>query len=202
MASNLPYNLLACDTSCIDENTQDQHQSYEDNFPAERDTTGDVSEMIIEGVRKSCIWDVSSHSHKDKFKKIEAWKRVFSALKLPESECQKTFEKLRDNYRKTERKTRSGSGVKKLPVCEYFKELSFLRDILTTKPKETNLPDASSDNQSLNGDISFNTLYDVPSPADSQSVSNKQDQKKTKKQKTSDIDEILINTSARSERKQ
>lgn len=84
MASNLPYNLLACDTSCIDENTQDQHQSHEDNFPAERDTTGDVSEMIIEEVRKyPCIWDVSSHSHKDKFKKIEAWKRVSSALKLP-----------------------------------------------------------------------------------------------------------------------
>ncbi|XP_057310469.1 uncharacterized protein LOC130648434 [Hydractinia symbiolongicarpus] len=157
MASNLPYNLLACNTSCIDENTQDQHQSYEDNFPAERDTTGDVSELIIE-------------------EKIEAWKRVSSALKLPESECKKTFEKLRDNYRRCLRK-RSGSGVKKLPVCEYFKELSFLRDILTTKPKETNLPDTSSDNQSLNRDISSNTLYDVPSPADSQSHDQKENNK-------------------------
>ena len=44
----------------------------------------DISEMIIEEVRKyPSIWDISSKAHKDKFKKMEAWRRVSSAVKLP-----------------------------------------------------------------------------------------------------------------------
>ena len=55
----------------------------------------------------------------------------------------KEFDRLRDNYRlrirKRETLTRTGSANKKLPTCDYFTELSFLRDIVTGRKTESNI---------------------------------------------------------------
>ena len=60
-----------------------------------------------------------------------------------ESRLQNMFNKLRDNYRRCIRKreqvTRSGSGRKKLPTCDFFGELSFLHDIVSGRSTDTNL---------------------------------------------------------------
>ena len=52
--------------------------------------------------------------------------------------------KLRKNYRKClakrEKATRSGAAAKKLPTCNFFVELSFLRDTLLNRTTESNLP--------------------------------------------------------------
>lgn len=54
------------------------------------------------------------------------------------------WEKLRENYRKClakrEKATRSGAAAKKLPTCNFFVELSFLRDTLLNRRTESNLP--------------------------------------------------------------
>ncbi len=54
------------------------------------------------------------------------------------------WEKLRENYRKCltkrEKATRSGAAAKKLPTCNFFAELSFLRDTLLNRRTESNLP--------------------------------------------------------------
>ena len=54
------------------------------------------------------------------------------------------WEKLRENYRKClakrEKATRSGAAAKKLPTCNLFVELSFLRDKLLNRRTESNLP--------------------------------------------------------------
>ena len=56
----------------------------------------------------------------------------------------KEFDRLKDNYRRCIRKreqlTRSGSGsTKKLPTCDYFVELSFLRDVVSGRKTESNV---------------------------------------------------------------
>ena len=54
------------------------------------------------------------------------------------------WEKLRENYRKClakrEKATRSGAAARKLPTCNFFVELSFLRDTLLNQRTESNLP--------------------------------------------------------------
>ena len=55
----------------------------------------------------------------------------------------KEWEKLKDNYRKClqrrERMLKSGSGSKKLPVCNFFKELSFLKDSNASRKTASNV---------------------------------------------------------------
>lgn len=62
---------------------------------------------------------------------------------LIEGELKKLFDKMRDNYRRCLRKrekiTRSGAGVKKLPTCDFFHELSFLSDVMSTQQTDSNL---------------------------------------------------------------
>ena len=58
----------------------------------------------------------------------------------------KEWGKLRDNYRKTlskrEKATRSGAGNKKaLPACNFFAELSFLRDSMVNRSSVSNIPE-------------------------------------------------------------
>ena len=59
----------------------------------------------------------------------------------------KEFDRLRDNYRRCIRKretlTRTGSANKKLPTCDYFAELSFLRDIVTGRKQYPSCTDNS-----------------------------------------------------------
>ena len=61
-----------------------------------------------------------------------------------ESVLTKEFDRLKDNYRrcirKREKMTRSGCAGTKLPTCEYFVELSFLRDIVTGRKTDSNIP--------------------------------------------------------------
>ena len=55
----------------------------------------------------------------------------------------KEWEKLRDNYRKClqrrDKLTRSGAGSKKLPRCNFFSELSFLKDVTTNRKTCSNI---------------------------------------------------------------
>ena len=59
----------------------------------------------------------------------------------------KEWEKLKDNYRKCiqrrDRMTKSGSGSTKLPVCNFFKELSFLKDISSNRKGTSNVPNST-----------------------------------------------------------
>ena len=60
-----------------------------------------------------------------------------------EAKVKKLFEKMKDNYRrclrKREKSTRSGAGTKKLPTYDFFSELSFLSDVMSSRPTESNL---------------------------------------------------------------
>ena len=62
------------------------------------------------------------------------------------------WEKLRENYRKCltkrEKATRSGAAAKKLPTCNFFAELSFLRDTLLNQRTESNLSQPPANLQS------------------------------------------------------
>ena len=72
-----------------------------------------------------------------------------------ENVLMKEFDRLKDNYRrcigKREQATRSGAGQKKLPTCDFFGELSFLRDVMTSRKTESNIEvDLSLDDSQLN----------------------------------------------------
>ena len=57
--------------------------------------------------------------------------------------AEKEFARLKDNYRKCLRRreqiTRSGSGAKRPPTCNFFKELGFLQDILSGRETHSNI---------------------------------------------------------------
>lgn len=80
------------------------------------------------------------------------------------------WEKLKDNYRKClnkrEKATRSGAGTKKLPTCNFFIGLSFLRDTLVNRKTESNLPSPSSNDLSLSVDDYIEYPCDLTSPVD------------------------------------
>ena len=53
---------------------------------------------------------------------------------------------MKENYRKCIKRrsseTRSGSKAKTLATCQFFKELSFLRDVVSNRNTESNVPEA------------------------------------------------------------
>ena len=109
----------------------------------------------------------------------------------------KIFIKLRDNYRrclrKREQATRSGAGLKKLPTCDFFLELSFLHDSITGIPTETNLftplPSPISFNQ-VQSDSNIDNLSTSPPASSSFSPVSTVPAKKSKKK--SEVDELLM----------
>ena len=133
-----------------------------------------------------------------------------------ENTLQKLFEKLRDNYRrclrKREKLTRSGAENKKLPSCEYFAQLSFLKDIMTGRTTCSNIPpfmsppsspclvseatpseetsDLIESNFSNNENHSDETL-NMLSPVHTENTQKRLTQKSGKKRKSKDIDELL-----------
>ena len=71
------YNQSSFSEQQFDDDTQNEDNI---NFICENE----LSVPLIEEVRKyPCIWDISCKSHKDKFKKMEAWRRVLAALRHP-----------------------------------------------------------------------------------------------------------------------
>ncbi|XP_057310512.1 uncharacterized protein LOC130648477 [Hydractinia symbiolongicarpus] len=84
-----------------------------------------LSSLINEIRKYPCVWNMSSKTHKDKYKIAEAWRRLSAALQHPETALQKIFLKLKDNYRqcirKREQATRSGTGHKNCSSCTSIK---------------------------------------------------------------------------------
>ena len=85
--------------------------------------------------------------------------------------------------------TRSGSGTTKLPMCDYFIELSFLRDIVTGRKTETNVPTETITHSPppLSQD-SVTTVINTPS---SNCSSDAKSSKNYRKRRSDQIDELL-----------
>ena len=111
-----------------------------------------------------------------------------------ESVLTKEFDRLKDNYRrcirKREKMTRSGCAGTKLPTCEYFMELSFLRDIVTGRNTESNVPKAtaaveSQPSTSTNPVTNTDNVQPPPLNIDAKAMRN------SRKRRSDQIDELL-----------
>ena len=111
-----------------------------------------------------------------------------------ESVLTKEFDRLKDNYRrcirKREKMTRSGCAGTKLPTCEYFVELSFLRDIVTGRNTESNVSKATAaveSQPSTSANPVTNTDNAQPTPVnyDAKVMRN------SRKRRSDQIDELL-----------
>lgn len=110
------------------------------------------------------LWNTSLRSYKDLNKKEASWKELSSKLNVHIDVLKKEWAKLRDNFRKTlskrEKAMRSGAGNKKmLPTCNYFTELSFLRDSLSNRTCESNIP--STILNPLSSPLGINEKFDM-----------------------------------------
>ena len=117
----------------------------------------------------------------------------------------KEFDRLRDNYRRCIRKretlTRSGSANKKLPTCEYFVELSFLRDVVTGRKTEPNIQamqtataeinDDSSTSSTASSYVNEDTIQPQSTIKDTKAIRN------ARKRRSDQIDELLAVSLAR-----
>lgn len=117
------------------------------------------------------------------------------------------WEKLKENYRKCinkrEKATRSGAGTKKLPTCNFFVELSFLRDTLVNRKTDSNLPSPSSSDLSLSVDDNTEYECDLTSAEEpattstpSQSYASPFKKQKYEYQKTKKANEIQLEIDA------
>ena len=106
----------------------------------------------------------------------------------------KEFDWLKDNYRrcirKREQAKRSGAGQKKLPTCEFFGELSFLRDLMTSRKSESNIEvDLTLDDSQINSPVATSAGLDKdesqPEVTDSKAI------QKARKQCSDQIDDLL-----------
>ena len=114
---------------------------------------------------------------------------------------------MRDNYRrclqKRERNTRSGAGVKKLPTSDFFHELSFLSDVMSTRQTDSNLstpspPPAVFDVLQTSTSSPSSCMEDLTSTtATTQPVQMPPTEvRKNTKRKSSDIDILLAESLA------
>lgn len=130
-----------------------------------------------------------------------------------ESVLTKEFDRLKDNYRrcirKREKMTRSGCAGTKLPTCEYFVELSFLRDIVTGRKTESNVSTeittygvAASSIPSSTHTI---TVTDTNSIQSNSSASDAKSTRNARKRRSDQIDELLaisLSNDLKSEKKE
>ena len=86
--------------------------------------------------------------------------------------------------------TRSGCAGTKLPTCEYFMELSFLRDIVTGRNTESNVPKAtaaveSQPSTSTNPVTNTDNAQPPPLNIDAKAMRN------SRKRRSDQIDELV-----------
>ncbi|XP_028412543.1 uncharacterized protein LOC114535434 [Dendronephthya gigantea] len=90
---------------------------------------------------------------KDKDRKQRSWEEISVKLGVEVEYIKREWEKLKDNYRKClqrrEKMTRSGAGNKKLPTCNFFTELSFLKDIVSNRKTMSNVEIVNDESQPL-----------------------------------------------------
>ena len=106
----------------------------------------------------------------------------------------KEFDWLKDNYRrcirKREQATRSGAGQKKLPTCDFFGELSFLRDVMTSRKSENNIEvDLTLDDSQINPPAA--TSADLDKGESQPEVTDSKAIQKARKQRSDQIDDLL-----------
>ena len=106
----------------------------------------------------------------------------------------KEFYRLKDNnrwcIRKREQATRSGAGQKKLPTCDFFGELSFLRDVMTSRKTESNVEvDLTLDDSQINPPAA--TSADLDKGQSQPEVTDSKAIQKARKRRSDQIDDLL-----------
>lgn len=96
----------------------------------------ELEELLIKEVQSNrCIWDIKAKTYSHGQTRQQAWLEIARKLGEDEHLLRKKWKNLRDTLIKCLKKrtmiARSGlSGHSKLPNCKFFKELSFLCEIL------------------------------------------------------------------------
>lgn len=119
--------------------------SYVDSSSLIQQQNPDIRHQLVDLMPSyPTLWNPNLRAYKDLNKKDACWREISIKMNVTVDTLKKEWNKLRDNYRKTlskrEKATRSGSAKKTLPTCNFFEELSFLRDSLTNRTQLSNIP--------------------------------------------------------------
>ncbi|XP_026685877.1 uncharacterized protein LOC113471144 [Diaphorina citri] len=115
------------------------------------DSESNVIEALINMVQyHPLLWNPQHRDYKDKQKCLMKWNFIGTQLNLDADAACKKFKNLKDSFRKSLDKPKSGQGAVNNKPYKYAQQLSFLLGTFTKRQTITNLPQTqgteSSDN--------------------------------------------------------
>ncbi|XP_076029490.1 uncharacterized protein LOC143018188 [Oratosquilla oratoria] len=87
-------------------------------------------ELLIELVRNHpVLYDLSQPKYMDNCSKQDIWNKIGEEMKVDGSSCRSRWNNIRDNYRKSLKKTstKSGQSAKKIRLYKFSEQLDFLK---------------------------------------------------------------------------
>ncbi|KAG8255211.1 hypothetical protein J6590_098140 [Homalodisca vitripennis] len=87
---------------------------------------------------KATLWDQRDKFYHNRDFRSKLWEEVAKELNVQGDEARKTWEHLRDTFRKKVKENKSGSGAK--PTWTYFESLTFLLPVMKPRVTTGNLP--------------------------------------------------------------
>ncbi|KAI5710129.1 hypothetical protein M8J75_005923 [Diaphorina citri] len=115
------------------------------------DSESNVIEALINMVQcHPLLWNPQHQDYKDKQKCLMKWNYIGTQLNLDADAACKKFKNLKDSFRKSLDKPKSGQGAVNNKPYKYAQQLSFLLGTFTKRQTLTNLPQTQSTESSDN----------------------------------------------------
>ncbi|XP_045507631.1 uncharacterized protein LOC123703588 [Colias croceus] len=94
-----------------------------------------------------CLYNIKSRHYSNKQIKNNAWQKVGAEMNMSVEDCQKSWKKLRDSYRKgiLLREIRSGSARTVERPLKFEKELEFIKPFMKSRKQISNLSSSPED---------------------------------------------------------
>ena len=140
ISQSATFTLHLCiffDTKMADEVEMHSEEKVEE----ERDAANYSVEGFMEEVQKyPCLYDKFSKEFKDKFKKVNSWKKIGQKFDMSAEEAEKRFNNARTSYgRYLKKQKKSGSGRQDARIPREFKNLEWLAVYIDHRPTSSNL---------------------------------------------------------------
>ena len=104
--------------------------------------SADVADFMEEVQKYDCLYNKFSKNYKNKYTKMNCWRKIADKFDMSPEEAEKKFKNIRTAYGRYLKKVKaipSGSGRDAVPVPKEFLNLDWLAGFISTRPCVSNL---------------------------------------------------------------